>query len=309
MRILFMGTPEFAVPSLTAMLEHGEKVVAVVCQPDRPSGRGRKLSAPPVKIAALAAGLPVLQPAKIKTEEFLDALRSYRPDIIVVTAYGRILPETIINLPVHGTINVHASLLPKYRGAAPIQWAVINGEKQTGVTIMQMDAGLDTGDILLPGAINIADDDTAGSLAVKLSRLGGELLVEALQKIRKGLLRAVKQDDAAATLAPLLAKEDGHINWELPAVKIGCLIRGLDPWPSAYTFLNGERLRLFRPAIVEKDHDLQFGTVVKADKNGLLITTGEGLLSVAEIQKEGGRRMAVGDYLAGNPLRGGSVVG
>ena len=304
-----MGTPAFAVPSLISMLQHGEDVVAVICQPDRPSGRGRKLTAPPVKLAAQEAGIPLLQPKAIKTDAFLNELRSWRPDLIVVTAYGRILPESIISLPVHGTINVHASLLPKYRGAAPIQWAIINGEKETGVTIMQMDAGLDTGDILLPGAIPIAEDDTAGSLAVKLSRLGGKLLVESLERIRNGSLQPRRQDDSLATMAPLLKKEDGKIDWHLPAAKISCLIRGLDPWPSAYTFLNKERFRIFRPVVIEKDHEEPPGTIVQAGRDGIVIAAGENLLSVTEIQKEGNRRMPVRDFLAGNSLEEGSVLG
>lgn len=309
MRILFMGTPEFAVPSLTALLRHGEQVVAAVCQPDRPSGRGRKLTPPPVKLAALEAGVPVLQPTAIRTAAFLEQIAALRPDLTVVTAYGRILPKALIELPVHGTINVHASLLPKYRGAAPIQWAIINGEPETGVTIMQMDEGLDTGDILLPGVIPIADDDTAGTLAAKLARLGGELLTPTLEQIAEGSLHHLRQDDSLATMAPLLSKEDGRIDWHLPAVKIGCLIRGLDPWPSAYTFLNGERLRLFRPSVLPEKHDLPPGTIVKADRQGLVVAAGESLLAVAELQKEGSRRMTVGDFLSGNPLDGGTVIG
>ena len=237
-RIVYMGTPQFAVPTLEYLLAHQENVVAVVTQPDRPSGRGRKLTAPPVKELALAAGLPVLQPKSIKTDEFLAEIAAYQPDLIVVVAFGRILPGALIDLPKHGTINIHASLLPKYRGAAPIQWSLINNEAATGVTIMQMDEGLDTGDILLPGAIPIAADDTAESLATKLSVLGGKMLIEALARLKDGKLPASKQNDAEATLAPLLCKQEGIIDWQKSATEISGLIRGLDPWPSASSTLN-----------------------------------------------------------------------
>ncbi|MEJ2689253.1 MAG: methionyl-tRNA formyltransferase [Deltaproteobacteria bacterium] len=309
MRIVFMGTPEFAVPSLTAMLAHGEEVVAVVTQPDRPRGRGRKVTPSPVKTVAEKAGLEVLQPTRIKTEEFLDQLRAYRPDLIVVTAYGRILPKALIELPTHGTINVHASLLPKYRGAAPIQWAVINCEKETGVTIMQMDEGLDTGDILLPGRLSIDEDDTAGSLAEKLSGLGGRLLTEALDLLKKGKLLAKKQDESQATFAPLLDKEQGRIQWEMPAARISCLIRGLDPWPSAYTFLGEERFRFFRPQVLGQTVNAKPGTLVGIRKDGLQISTGDGLLTVAEVQREGSRRMPVSAFLQGHPLAEGELFG
>ena len=309
MRIIFMGTPEFAVPSLTAMLEHGEEVVAVVTQPDRPRGRGRKVVPSPIKMVAEKAGLDVLQPTKIRTEGFLDELRSYRPDLIVVTAYGRILPKSLIELPPYGTINVHASLLPKYRGAAPIQWAVINCEKETGVTIMQMDEGLDTGDILHPGSLPIAEDDTAGTLAEKLAGLGGQLLIEALDRLREGTLVAVQQDDSQATLAPPLEKENGRIQWEMPAERISGLIRGLDPWPTAYTFLDGERYRFFRPKVLAEGVAAKPGTLVKVAREGLHVATGDGLLAVAEVQREGGRRMPVQAFLQGNPLNEGIVFG
>ena len=309
MRIIFMGTPEFAVPSLTAMLEHGEEVVAVVTQPDRPRGRGRKVVPSPIKMVAEKAGLDVLQPTKIRTEGFLDELRSYRPDLIVVTAYGRILPKSLIELPPYGTINVHASLLPKYRGAAPIQWAVINCEKETGVTIMQMDEGLDTGDILHPGSLPIAEDDTAGTLAEKLAGLGGQLLIEALDRLREGTLVAVQQDDSQATLAPPLEKENGRIQWEMPAERISGLIRGLDPWPTAYTFLDGERYRFFRPKVLAEGVAAKPGTLVKVAREGLHVATGDGQLAVAEVQREGGRRMPVQAFLQGNPLNEGIVFG
>jgi len=297
-----MGTPEFAVPSLKALLAHGENVVAVVTQPDRPKGRGRKLTPPPVKELALQEGLTVLQPTKIRTDEFLNGLREFSPDLIVVTAYGRILPGPLLNLPPLGTVNVHGSLLPKYRGAAPIQWAVINGEPETGITIMQMDEGMDTGDILLPGALPIAPDDTAGTLSVKMAELGGKLLVEALELLKAGKLIPRKQDESQATMAPPLTKELGCIDWSQSASAISCLIRGLDPWPTAYTYLDGKLLRLFRPRVIEDQVDQQPGTLCRADAEGLLIATGKDYLLVREVQLEGAKRMPVDAFLRGRPL-------
>lgn len=304
-----MGTPEFAVPSLSALLEHNEQVVAVITQPDRPKGRGRKLTPPPVKELAKKAGLPVLQPTKIRTEEFLAELRSYSPDLFIVTAYGRILPGPLLRLPPFGTINVHGSLLPKYRGAAPVQWAVINGETETGITIMQMDEGLDTGAILLPGAIPIHPMDTAGSLAKKLAELGGRLLIEALNRLREGSLPPIKQDDSLATLAPPLTKEQGKIDWKKSAKEISCLIRGLDPWPTAYTTLDGERLRLFAPQVIADAGPEEPGTLCRADADGLLIATGRGYLLAKEVQREGGRRMGAASFLSGHAMMKGIVFG
>ncbi len=303
-----MGTPQFAVPSLEAMLSHGRNVIAVVTQPDRRKGRGRKLAPPPVKEVALQEKLPVLQPDTIKSAAFLSEIENLKPDIIVVTAYGKILPGPLLSLPRYGTINVHGSLLPQYRGAAPIQWALINGEAETGVTIMQMDEGMDTGDILLPRAIPIAPEDTAGSLAEKLSVLGGELLVEALDLLTEDKLVSRKQDDAAATYAPLLSKKDGRIDWEKSASTISCLIRGLDPWPSASTTLDGKWMRLFVPEVRDGEVSDAPGTIVRAGTEGLLIATSKGSLLAKEIQREGGRRMDVESFLRGRPFAEGSQL-
>jgi methionyl-tRNA formyltransferase len=308
-RIIFMGTPRFAVPTLEALLASDEEVVAVVTQPDRPKGRGRKLTPPPVKELALAAGLPVLQPAKIRTEEFLSEIRAFAPDLIAVTAYGRILPGPLLRLPPLGTINVHASLLPKYRGAAPVQWAIIRGETETGVTIMQMDEGLDTGDILLADAIPIAPEDTAGTLAPKLAALGGELLVKALGLLHQGRLSPTTQDDARATLAPPLTKEEGHIDWQRPAGDIANLIRGLDPWPTAFTQLDGKRLRLFAPAVIKDGPTAEPGTLSRADDEGLLIAASRDALLVKEVQLEGSKRLPVSSFLRGRPLAPGLKFG
>jgi len=302
LRILFLGTPAFAVPALQGLLDHGERLVGVVTQPDRPKGRSRTPLAGPVKELALQAGLPVLQPTKIRTPEFQQQLTSLAPDLAVVVAYGRILPASLINLPRLGTINVHGSILPLYRGAAPIQWAIIRGETETGVTIMQMDEGLDTGAILHIEKLAIKEDDTAGSLADKMAALGAGALIRALDLLRAGRLQPRKQDDRQATLAPPLEKEAGQIEWRKSAAEIGCLIRGLDPWPGTATSFAGKRLRLFRPHPVPVAPQEEPGTIVRVDDEGLLIATGEGCLLVEEVQLEGGRRMKVADFRRGHPV-------
>lgn len=302
LRIVFMGTPDFAVPALQALLDSPDQVVAVICQPDRKKGRGRKLSPPPVKLLALQTGIPVLQPTAIRTKEFLETIQDLRPDLIVVTAYGRILPGSLLNLPPMGTINVHGSLLPKYRGAAPIQWAVINGETETGVTIMQMDEGMDTGDILLPVSLPIEEDDTSGTLFVKLSELGGQALVKAIALLKEDRLQPVKQDDSLATEAPMLSKKMGQLNWSRDAAELHCLIRGLDPWPSAYGFLAGRRFRFFKPQVIRKEVVEEPGTLCRADKNGILVATGDDYLLIREIQPEGKKRMSVQSCLCGMKL-------
>jgi len=308
-----MGTPDFAVPSLKALLESGANVVCVITQPDRPKGRGRKITPPPVKKIALQADIPVLQPEKIRDGGFLARLTEFNPDLIVLTAYGRILPAELIDLPPHGTINVHASLLPKYRGAAPIQWALINGETETGVTIMQMDEGLDTGDILLAEKLPISPDDTAGSLFMKLAELGGTALKKTLVQLKVNKLTPTKQDDSLATHAPLLKKEDGLVDWSRSAEQISCLIRGLDPWPTTYTFLSGKRFRLFSPQVVDptdyQDKGSAPGAVCRADHDGLLVKTGKGSLLIREVQPEGSKRMTVDAFLRGHPITTGIRLG
>ncbi len=302
LRIIFMGTPDFAVPTLEALINGPDKVVCVICQPDRKKGRGKKLSPPPTKVLAEQHGIPVLQPTKIRTEEFLETIRALEPDLIVVTAYGRILPGSLLNLPPLGTINVHGSLLPKYRGAAPIQWAVINGETETGITIMQMDEGMDTGDILLPVKLPIEEDDTSGTLFAKLAELGGKALVEAIELLKQGKLSPIKQDDSLATEAPMLSKEMGHLDWTRSARELHCLIRGLDPWPSAYGFLDDKRFRFFRPQVVQGAVAEPPGTLCRADKEGLLVATGRDYLLIREIQPEGKKRMDVQACLCGMQL-------
>ncbi len=311
-RIVFMGTPEFAVPSLKVLLDRGENVVCVVTQPDRPKGRGRKIAGSPVKELAIQASIPVLQPESVKGDDFLAELCKYEPDIIGLTAYGKILPESIINLPPLGTINVHGSLLPKYRGAAPIQWALINGETETGITIMQMDEGMDTGDILLQEKLSIGPDDTAGSLSIKMAELGGKTLGTAIDILRADKLKPTAQDNDQATLAPLLRKKDGLVNWSQSAVQISCRIRGLDPWPTTHTTLSGIRFRLFSPEVVDKklcQDSSEPGTISAADRNGLLISTGDGCLRIKEIQAEGSKRMTVDAYLSGRSIQPGTLLG
>jgi methionyl-tRNA formyltransferase len=302
LRIIFMGTPDFAVPTLQALIDSPDQVVTVICQPDHKKGRGRKLSPPPIKVLAEQTGIPVLQPTAIRTEEFLEKIRALQPNLIVVTAYGRILPGSLLNLPPLGTINVHGSLLPKYRGAAPIQWAVLNGETETGVTIMQMDEGMDTGDILLPVSLPIEEDDTSGTLFVKLSQLGGQALVKAIGLLKKGKLPPVKQDDSLATEAPMLDKKMGHLDWSKNAVELHSLIRGLDPWPSAYGFLANKRFRFFRPLVVRGEVVEETGTLCRVDKDGILVATGSDYLLIREIQPEGKKRMSFQSCLCGMKL-------
>lgn len=310
-RIVYLGTPEFACAPLAALLEHGEEVVAVVCQPDRPKGRGKKLTPPPVKELALSRGIAILQPSKIRTPEFLDEIRKLQPDLLVVAAYGRILPGPLLNLPPLGTINVHGSLLPAYRGAAPIQWAILNGESETGVTIMQMDEGMDTGAILLQRPLAISPEDTTATLAARMARLGGQALIEALELLKIGKLPAIKQDESQATMAPLICKTMSPIDWRLPAAKISCLIRGLDPWPLARTTLHGEGIRLFKPEVAREPAGAEPGTitVVQPENQRLGIATGDGCLLISEIQREGGKRLPVGDFLRGHPLQLGQRFG
>ena len=299
LRIIFMGTPDFAAATLQALIDGPDEVVAVVTQPDRAKGRGKKLTPPPTKIIAEKAGIPVLQPTKIKTEEFKNGLLTYQPDLFVVAAYGRILPPSILDLAPMGCINVHGSLLPKYRGAAPIQWAVINRDKEVGVTIIQMDQGMDTGDILLKSSIITEPDETAGSLFTKLAQLGSTTLLKAVKGLKEGTVIPIPQDHSQATHAPMFKKDDGCIDWHKDAEQLEGLIRGLDPWPTAFCFLNGKRLRLFSPEVVYKDSDFDPGVVIQADKRGILVSCETNCLQIREIQPEGKKRMPVDAFLCG----------
>lgn len=308
MRIVFMGTPEFAVPSLEALLASGDEVVGVISQPDRPKGRGHELAPPPVKILAQQAGIPILQPLKIRTPDFLEALAAWKPDLIAVTAYGRILHAPILNLPPMGCVNVHGSLLPKYRGAAPVQWAVINGETETGITTMLMDEGMDTGAMLLQESIPILPDDTAGTLAPRLASLGGRLLVETISRLKAGTITPMTQDHARATLAPLLKKEDGAIDWSTDARSIANRIRGLSPWPGAYTFYGQERWNIWKAAAAQTPTQEQPGTLLTVTKQSLTVSTGGGALEILEIQAANSKRMSIAQFLAGHRLNPGEQL-
>ncbi|MBI5196431.1 MAG: methionyl-tRNA formyltransferase [Nitrospirae bacterium] len=299
MRIIFFGTPEFAVPSLKALLDSGHEVLAVVTQPDKQSGRGRHMTACPVKQEAQRTGLMILQPQKVKETAFAGELRQLNPDVIVVIAYGQILPPEIIHLPRCGCINVHASLLPKYRGAAPISRAIINGDATTGITTMLMDEGMDTGHILLQTEIEIEKNDTAGSLAYKLSRLGAEILIKTLAGLEQKAIKPVPQY-GDASYAPTLKKTNGLILWSKPARELCNFIRGMNPWPGAYSFLGGKRVKILKAAAL--DGTGASGLVIKAAQNELTVGAGEGLVSILEVQPEGRPVMSISAFLQGRKI-------
>ncbi len=322
MKIIFMGTPEFAVPSLRALVESGDEAVAVVTQPDKPKGRGLEVAPPPTKVLAERHGIPVLQPAKIKTEEFFNELKKFNPDLICVAAYGKILPKNILDLPHYGCINVHASLLPKYRGAAPINWAIIRGEKVTGITTMKMDEGMDTGDMLLKKEVPIYDEDTGETLSERLSEIGARLLIETIRLLKEGKLSPIPQVHSQATYAPMLKKEDGKIDWKKSAEEIRNLIRGAIPWPGAYTNLEGKLLKIYKARLVEDcgslndlplDHYPRSqgkpGEVIKSQSGILRIATGSGALDLLEIQIEGGKKLETEAFLRGRRIKEGTILG
>lgn len=309
MRIVFMGTPEFAGPSLEALLKSEDHVVGVVTQPDRPKGRGHILAPPPVKIIAQRADIPLLQPLKIRTPDFLDALAAWKPDLIAVTAFGRILHAPILNLPPKGCVNVHGSLLPKYRGAAPIQWAVIQGEAETGITTMLMDKGMDTGPMLLQERVPIMPDDTAGSLSLRLAELGGRLLVETIRQLKAGTITPRAQDNSQATMAPLLKKEDGVIDWTRSAQSIANRVRGLSPWPGVSTFLGHDRWNIWSAVAKPTHSNEQPGTIIDLTKHTIQVATGEGMLEIVEIQTANSKRMTVAQFLAGHRVNVGARLG
>ena len=309
MKVVFMGTPDFAVPTLEKIIEAGHEVIGVVTQPDKAKGRGKKVLFPPVKEKALEHNLTVYQPRRAREPEFIEQMRALNPDVMVVVAFGQILPKDILDIPKYGCINVHASLLPKYRGAAPIQWAVINGDAVSGVTTMQMDVGLDTGDMLLKTEVPLAEDETGGSLFDKLSTLGGELLIETLEKIQTGDIHPEKQDDSqAGEYARTLDKALGNVDFSMSAAAIERLIRGLNPWPSAYTFYNGKTMKLWKAEVVPGT-DAAPGQIVSVDKQSFTVQTGEGGLRILELQLEGKKRMDAGAFLRGCALSAGEMLG
>lgn len=310
MRIIFMGTPESAVPTLDCLLRRGHQIEAVFTQPDRPVGRHQVLTAPPVKRFAQQHGLTVYQPAKIKTDEVRDIFTAIAPDVAVVVAYGRILPPWLLEIPRHGCINVHFSLLPKYRGAAPVNWAIVRGETETGVTTMLMDAGLDTGPILLQRRCEIGPEETAPELANRLAVLGAELLLETLDKLEGHELTPQPQDESHASLAPMLSREDGRIDWHWTATEIRNRIRGFQPWPGAWTVWNGHRLILWRATVLSAETDLSPGTVSEARKDTLVVACGQRTaLRLEELQLEGKRRLGARDFLNGTRLSVGTQLG
>lgn len=309
MRVVFMGTPDFSVPTLEKIIEAGHEVIGVVTQPDKAKGRGKKVLFPPVKEMALAHDLPVYQPRRARDPEFIEEMKALNPDVMVVVAFGQILPKAILDIPKYGCINVHASLLPKYRGAAPIQWAVIRGEKVSGVTTMQMDVGLDTGDMLLKKEVLLDEEETGGSLHDKLSTLGGDLLIETLKKIEAGDIHPEKQDDSqAGEYARMLDKNLGRIDFSMPAVEIERLIRGLNPWPSAFTSYNGKTMKLWKAKADNCGQGVP-GQVIHVDKNSFTVQTGQGTLQILELQMEGKKRMDAGAFLRGCPLETGTMLG
>lgn len=305
-----MGTPEFAVPSLEALLAAGHTVCGVFCQPDKPVGRHQnRLQAPPVKECALAHDIPVFQPVKLRDGTSLALIQELAPELIVVAAYGRILPQEILDYPPMGCINVHSSLLPKYRGAAPINWAILNGEKETGVTIMHMAAALDAGDVISQVSTPICPTETAPELTARLAEMGGELLVETVADIGSGRALRIAQDEKAVTLAPLLSKELSAVDWTRSSQAIYDQIRGLTPWPGASTdVITGEAIKLWKAQAVEKHTDSLPGAVIKADGQGIDIACGDGrVLRILELQAPGSKRMTAADYLRGHPLKAGGT--
>lgn len=309
MRVIFMGTPEFSVGTLDALVKAGHDVCLAVTQPDKPRGRGKEMQFPPVKEAALRYGIPVFQPRRVRNPECVEKLEKYHADVIVVIAFGQILPKEILELTPYGCINVHASLLPKYRGAAPIQWAIINGEKVTGVTTMQMDEGLDTGDMIMKTEIPIAPDETGESLHDKLAEAGAALCVETLAAVQNGTAVFEKQGESTTAYAKMLTKELGNIDWNKSAAAIERLIRGLNSWPSAYTHWNGKTMKIWRASAEDgTGTDAAPGTVVLVEKNVFAVQTGEGLLKVYEVQMPGKKRMETGAFLRGNIMEPGTVL-
>lgn len=307
MRIIFMGTPDFSVGTLEALVEAGHEVCLVVTQPDKPKGRGKEMQYTPVKEAALKHGIEVYQPRRIREAECVEKLRQYNADIMVVVAFGQIIPKEILEMVPYGCVNVHASLLPKYRGAAPIQWSIIDGEVVTGVTTMQMDEGLDTGDMLLKTEVPITAEETGESLHDKLAKAGAALCVETLAKLQEGSIVPEKQGESPTAYAKMLDKKLGNIDWTKSAVEIERLVRGLNSWPSAYTYWNKKVVKIWKASVTDENSNEQAGTVVKVEKDGFYVQTGNGLLKVLELQIPGKKRMDAGAFLRGYTIEPGEV--
>ena len=310
MRIVFMGTPDFAAGALEALIKAGHEIAAVVTQPDKAKGRSKEPIPSPVKVCALKHDIPVLQPKRIKTPEAVEELRSYGADIFIVAAYGQILSQEILDMPPLGSLNIHGSILPKYRGASPIQRAIIDGEEKTGITIMQMDAGIDTGDMLYKKETKIGPEDDFETLHDRLTLLGGEAVVEALTLLEQGKLKPEKQDESQSCYAPLISKEMGVIDFSRPAISIDRLIRGMTPWPSAYTGLRGKQLKIWK-AVPETQRDVSGhvpGEILSVEKDSVIVAAGEGAIRLLELQIEGKKRMPAHDFLLGVRLEPGEVL-
>lgn len=305
-----MGTPEFSVGALEALVEANHQVMLVVTQPDKPKGRGKEMQITPVKACAIKYNIPVFQPVKIKEKEAVETLRGYEADVFVVAAFGQILSEEILNMPKYGCVNIHASLLPKYRGAGPIQRVILDGMKETGITIMKMDKGVDTGDMLLQSVVPIDEKETGDSLHDKLAIAGAELIVEALSKIEVGNITPVKQNDADSSYAGMLNKAMGKIDWNKDAVQIERMVRGLNSWPGTYTSYNGKALKIWESEVCEKEKTLENvvpGTVIAVDKEAIYVRTGENVLKITQVQLEGKKRMSVKEFLLGCRIKAGEI--
>lgn len=307
MRAIFMGTPDFSVPVLSAMVENGYEVAAVVTQPDKPKGRGKEMQMTPVKVRAMELGIPVLQPKKVREPEFVEQLKALKPEVMVVVAFGQILTKEVLSVPSLGCINVHASLLPMYRGAAPIQYVILNGEKETGVTTMFMDEGLDTGDMLLKTVIPIEKEETGGSLHDKLSEAGAALLVETLKELEAGTLKRIPQTGETCYVGTL-KKSMGEMDWTKPADELERLIRGLNPWPSAYTHFHEKTLKIWAAEVESQNSSFAPGTVSKVSKDAIYVQTGDGTLVIRELQLEGKKRMTADAFLRGYPVTVGEFL-
>lgn len=307
MRIIFMGTPDFSVPALCALIEAGHEVVAVVTQPDKPKGRGKEVQMTPVKEKALEYDIPVYQPVKARDPQFVELLAGLKPDVMVVAAFGQLLPKSILDIPKFGCLNIHASLLPKYRGAAPIQYTVINGEEVSGITTMMMAEALDTGDMIDQEVISLDRKETGGSLHDKLSRIGGKLIIETIKKLEEGTAVLKPQNEEESNYVGMIKKSMGDIDWSKDAVSIERLIRGLNPWPSAYTQWDGKVLKLWDADVVEKEYEGVCGQVVEVAKDSLVVKTGKGGLSLKELQLQGKKRMDIGAFLRGYQITHGTV--
>lgn len=308
MKAIFMGTPDFSVPVLDALVKAGHEVLAVVTQTDKPKGRGKEMQPTPVKEAALKHNIPVYQPLKVREEDFVEKIKEMKPEVIVVVAYGQVLPKSILDIPKYGCINVHASLLPKYRGAAPIQRVVLDGEKVTGVTTMYMEEGLDTGDMLLKEEITLDEKETYGSLHDRLKELGGPIAVKTLKALEDGTAVRIKQNDEEANYAKMIKKSMGKIDFNDEAVVIERLIRGMNPWPSAYTSFNGKTLKIWDADVIEKEYDGVPGEIVEIDKDSFVIKTGKGALKILSLQLEGKKRMDTDAFLRGVKIEKGVIL-